>query len=304
MNKKKMSTSSTYNFAIIGSGVAGMSTSLYLSRAGLDNIIIENSAPGGQLNKIVNIENYPGIPSIDGPAFAYNLYTQVTNYKPKYLSDKVIEIKMGKTYHQIITKNHTIKAKNIIIASGRSPRQLLLTNAQQLLGHGLSYCALCDGAFYKDKKVAVVGGSRSAIEEALYLSSICEKVTIIHRRDSLTAEPVMINKVLTKSNIEIKYNSTITKLNSSDNYLKSIIINTNEEIEVEGLFICIGYLPNTSFIDGIKKENDYIIVNKNYRTSKNRIYAIGDVIKKDLYQITSATNDALVLSDYLIKKCN
>lgn len=302
MKEKKTQTSSEYNVAIIGSGVAGMSMSLYLSRAGVDNIIIESSAPGGQLNKIINIENYPGVPSIDGPTFAYNLYTQVNELKVKYLSDEVINIKKGKTFNKIITKNNIIKAKYIIIATGRSPRQLLLKNASKLLGNGISYCALCDGAFYKNKNVAVLGGSRSALEEALYLSAICKKVTIIHRKDHFTAESLMINKVLAKDNIEIKYNSTIVKLNSSNGKLKSIVINNNEEIIVEGLFVCIGYIPNTKFIDTVKKEDNYIIVNKNYETSNKKIYAIGDVIKKDLYQITSATNDALTLSNYLINK--
>ena len=147
-----------------------------------------------------------------------------------------------------------------------------------------------------------MGGSRSALEEALYLSAICKKVTIIHRKDHFTAESLMINKVLAKDNIEIKYNSTIVKLNSSNGKLKSIVINNNEEIIVEGLFVCIGYIPNTKFIDTVKKEDNYIIVNKNYETSNKKIYAIGDVIKKDLYQITSATNDALTLSNYLINK--
>lgn len=291
-----------YDVAIIGSGVAGMSLALYLNRAGINNIIIEKSAPGGQLNKIINLENYPGIPSIDGPTFAGNLYDQITNLGTNYIYDEVLNIKSTGKYKKITTKNNIVKAKYVVIATGRHPRPIELPNASTIIGSGISYCALCDGAFYKNKSVAVLGSGRSAVEEALYLSNICNQVTIICRKDKINVEKINLDKILTKNNINILYNSNITKLNIKENYLKSIIINDAETLPVEGLFIAIGYIPNSDFISNIKKDNGYIIVNKNYETSSKKIFAIGDSIKKAPYQVLSSAYDALILSNYITNK--
>lgn len=295
---------STYNTVIIGSGAAGMSLSLYLSRAGIKHIIIESSAPGGQLNKIVNIENYPGIKSIDGPTFAYNLYTQITDLQVQYIHENVLSINKKKGYHEVITTNNIIKAKYVVIASGRKPRELPIDNIEKYIGNGISYCALCDGAFYKNKDVIVVGGGRSALEEALYLSNICNKVTIIHRKNFFTAEEITINEIKNKKNIDIIYNTNIKEIKEENNKIYAIKTDNNKEILTNGIFVCIGYIPNTSFIDIVGKENNYILVNKKFETNIKRIYAIGDVIKKDLYQITSAVNDALIVANELIKKNN
>lgn len=292
----------TYDVAIIGSGVAGMSLAMYLKRAGIKCVLIESSAPGGQLNKIINIENYPGVVSIDGPSFAYNLYNQVNNLGVDFVYEEVNKVEKGRMYHFVYTNNKKIKAKYVVIATGRSPRKLNVENSDSLIGRGISYCALCDGNFYKDKNVLIVGGSRTALEEAMYLSNICKSVIIVHRKDKFTAEEVMINKVLSKDNVLVYYNSNITKINEEDNKLSSVVINNDKKIVIDGLFVCIGYEPNTNFIKDIVKENNYIKVNKNYESSVKRIYAIGDVIDKDIYQITSASNDALVLANYLINK--
>ncbi len=292
-----------YDVVIIGSGVAGMSLSLYLNRAGIKNLIIEKNAPGGQLNKIINLENYPGISSIDGTTFASNLYSQINTLGTNFLFDEVTNIfTHNKKYHEIITKNNKIKAKNVVIATGREPRKLNIPHADELVGSGISYCAICDGAFNKGKEVAVLGGGRSAVEEALYLSNICKKVTIIYRGEKLKVEKINLDRLLSRNNINIMYNANITKLNIKDKSLDGIIVNNNINLPVNSIFVAIGYIPHTNFITNIKKEEEYIIVNKNYETSIKRIFAIGDSIKKDTYQVLSSAYDALILSNYIIKK--
>ena len=205
----------------------------------------------------------------------------------------------------IKTNKDAYKSKTIIISTGRIPRRLNLSNEEKLIGNGVSYCAYCDGFFFKNKEVMVVGGGNSAVEESLYLSEICSKVYIIHRKDSFTADEILVDKLKKKGNIFIKYNSTIKALNETDNRLSSVTIlcdNYEEKIDVSGLFIYIGNIPKVDFIKSIdiKTENNYIIVNNDLETNIKGIYACGDIIKKKAYQISTAVGEGALAAINII----
>lgn len=287
-----------HKVVILGSGIAGMTAGIYLKRGGLDVLVVEDNIPGGVLNEIPSIENYPGYEEISGPDLAMNIYNQLTKLGVKILNKKITSIDLN---NKII--NNNIKYEYLVIATGRKSRMLSLKHEKELLGKGISTCALCDGFFYKDKKVAVVGGGSSSLTEALYLSKICKEVIIIHRRDKLTADKYLIDKVNNTKNIKVLYNSNITKYNQNNNKLTSVIINNKDNLEVEGVFLAIGSTPNSEIFN-VNKDNNYIIVDSNYMTNIDKVYAIGDVIKKDYYQLSTASSDAVVAASNIIKREN
>lgn len=287
-----------HKVVILGSGIAGMTAGIYLKRGGLDVLVVEDNIPGGVLNEIPSIENYPGYEEISGPDLAINIYNQLTKLGVKILNKKITSIDLN---NKII--NNNIKYEYLVIATGRKSRMLSLEHEKELLGKGISTCALCDGFFYKDKKVAVVGGGSSSLTEALYLSKICKEVIIIHRRDKLTADKYLIDKVNSTKNIKVLYNSNITKYNQNNNKLTSVIINNKDNLEVEGVFLAIGSTPNSEMFN-VNKDNNYIIVDSNYMTNVDKVYAIGDVIKKDYYQLSTAASDAVVAASNIIKREN
>lgn len=287
-----------HKVVILGSGIAGMTAGIYLKRGGLDVLVVEDNIPGGVLNEIPSIENYPGYEEISGPDLAINIYNQLTKLGVKILNKKITSIDLN---NKII--NNNIKYEYLVIATGRKSRMLSLEHEKELLGKGISTCALCDGFFYKDKKVAVVGGGSSSLTEALYLSKICKEVIIIHRRDKLTSDKYLIDKINSTKNIKVLYNSNITKYNQNNNKLTSVIINNKDNLEVEGVFLAIGSTPNSEIFN-VNKENNYIIVDSNYMTNIDKVYAIGDVIKKDYYQLSTASSDAVVAASNIIKREN
>lgn len=287
-----------HKVVILGSGMAGMTAGIYLKRGGLDVLVVEDNIPGGVLNEIPSIENYPGYEEISGPDLAMNIYNQLTKLGVKILNKKITSIDLN---NKII--NNNIKYEYLVIATGRKSKMLSLEHEKELLGKGISTCALCDGFFYKDKKVAVVGGGSSSLTEALYLSKICKEVIIIHRRDKLTSDKYLIDKVNSTKNIKVLYNSNITKYNQNNNKLTSVIINNKDNLEVEGVFLAIGSIPNSEIFN-VNKDNNYIIVDSNYMTNIDKVYAIGDVIKKDYYQLSTAASDAVVAASNIIKREN
>ena len=287
-----------HKVVILGSGIAGMTAGIYLKRGGLDVLVVEDNIPGGVLNEIPSIENYPGYEEISGPDLAMNIYNQLIKLGVKILNKKITSIDLD---NKII--NNNIKYEYLVIATGRKSRMLSLEHEKELLGKGISTCALCDGFFYKDKKVAVVGGGSSSLTEALYLSKICKEVIIIHRRDKLTSDKYLIDKVNSTKNIKVLYNSNITKYNQNNNKLTSVIINNKDNLEVEGVFLAIGSTPNSEIFN-VNKDNNYIIVDSNYMTNIDKVYAIGDVIKKDYYQLSTASSDAVVAASNIIKREN
>lgn len=284
-----------YKVVIIGSGIAGMSAAIYLKRGGIEPVIIENNVPGGTLNAIPNIENYPGYINVSGPDLAMNIYNQVNNLNIKYIFRNIWKIDLEK---KIIDDD--IEFDYLIIATGRRHRLLNLDNEDKLLGRGISTCALCDGSFYKDKEVIVVGGGSSAITESLYLAGICKKVTIIHRRDKFTAEDYLIEKVLNTKNIKIIYNTNIVSYNIKDEKIVSVTLDNKKKVKTKGVFLAIGSTPNSELFD-VKKENDYIITDNNCKTNLDFVYAVGDVIKKNVYQLTTASSEGSIAASDIIR---
>lgn len=286
-----------YDLIIVGMGPAGITAAIYAKRSGLNVLCLEKSMPGGLLNYMDNIDNYPGETNISGSDLAFKMFEQLksldVDYKTKNVERIIIEGDLKKV---IISDDEYYYTKAIIIATGRSPKKLGLENEEELFGRGISTCAICDGALYKDKKVAVVGGGNSAVSEAIYLSNICEKVYLIHRRDFLRADDKLVNCLNKKNNIEVIYNSNITSIKKEEDKIKSITINETQEIEIACLFTYIGFVPKTSFVNtlSILDEDGYILVDSNYETCIKGIYAVGDIIKKEIYQIITSCGEGAV----------
>ena len=268
-----------YDIIIIGAGPSGMSAALYALRANKKVLLLEKECFGGQIINASNIENYPALPNVSGYDFATNLYNQIKSLGVILKYEEVLEVTDKK---EVITTKDTYKGKNIIIATGLKKRKLNLENEDKLLGRGISYCATCDGNFYKNKNVAVVGGGNTALEDALYLSNIASKVYLIHRRDNFRGEKKLISEVKEKNNIELILNSNITKIIGEDN-LNSIEITDNRnnisKLEIDGLFIAIGNIPDNNRFKNIidLDENGYIIANANLKTKTDNIYVAGEL---------------------------
>lgn len=287
---------SHFNCIIIGAGISGITAAIYLKRANINVLLLEKEMPGGQINKTYKIENYPGFSSIDGPTLAQNLYDQIKQLEIDYRYGNVETIEIKDNQKVIKTDMGEYTCDYLIIATGRVPRKLNIENEQKLIGHGISYCAICDGSFFKDETVAVIGGGNSALEEAIYLSNICKKVIVLYRKDNLRADQILQDQAKEKENIEIRYNSVPTKFIEENNQLSGIEINNTKILKVSGAFIYIGYEPNNEILKDLllEYEDNYIIVNQKMETNIDGIYACGDIIKKDLYQLTTATSEGAI----------
>lgn len=283
-----------FDCIIIGAGISGCTAAIYLKRAGLNILMLEKKAIGGQIINTSEIENYPTITSTDGFTFSENLKKQIENLNIEIKYEEVLDIK-NDTIKEVITKNNIYLTKNIIIATGRTPRKLELDNENTLLGKGISYCATCDGFFYKNKDVAILGGGNSALEAAIYLSKICNSITIINRSEKLRADYELINEVKNLKNIQIIYNEQIKELKENNGYLDGIVLN-GRTLKVDGLFVYIGLIPTLPFIKNVNLnlDNGYIVVDDKMKTNIDGIYACGDIIKKDLYQIITAASEGAI----------
>lgn len=293
-----------YDIIIIGAGPSGMSAALYALRANKKVLLLEKECFGGQIINASSIENYPALSNVSGYDFATNLYNQIKSLGVILKYEEVLEVTDKK---EVITRKDTYKGKNIIIATGLKKRKLNLENEDKLLGSGISYCATCDGNFYKNKNVAVVGGGNTALEDALYLSNIASKVYLIHRRDTFRGEKKLISEVQEKNNIELILNSNITKIIGEDN-LNSIEITDNRNnisrLEIDGLFIAIGNIPDNNRFKNIidLDENGYIIANTNLKTKTDNIYVAGDTRVKTLRQLVTATADGAIAATEITKE--
>lgn len=297
-----------YDVIVIGAGPAGLTSAIYLSRARKNVLVLEASTYGGQIINTLDIENYPATPHINGYDFATNIYNQAKELGAEIKFEKVINIEDG-NIKKVITKDNTYDAKSIIIATGCGIRKLGLENEDKFLGKGISYCATCDGAFFKEKKVAVVGGGNTALEDALYLSDIVSKVYLIHRRDSFRGEDKSVSKIKKRKNIEIIYNSNVIKLNG-DNALNSIDVidkdNNVNKIEVNALFVAIGRIPeNANFARIIDVDDSgYIKAYEDCKTNVEGIFVAGDARVKTLRQLVTATSDGAIAATNAIKYIN
>ena len=297
----------TFDCIIIGAGVAGTTSSIYLKRWNFNILLLEKNMPGGIISNTSIIENYPGIKKIDGSTFAMNLYEQIKELDINYKYGNASEITQKNSLFIVNTDLGNYQTKSIIIATGRTPRKLNLENEDKLIGNGISYCATCDGLLYKDKEVCVVGGGNSALEESLYLSKICKKITIINRSSKLRADEILIEKVKNTANIEVMYNSNIIKLKEKQNKLTNIIIkneNETKELLCHGLFIYIGFEPIIPNVPNLKLNDNYIVVDEKMQTNIDNICACGDIIKKDLYQIITAAGEGATAANTIKNNLN
>lgn len=289
-----------YDVVVIGAGIAGITTAIYLKRYGYDVLVIEKNYPGGQLNKIGVIENYPGFEEIKGPDFSFHLYEQAKKLEIPFLFSTVEKIET-KEIKVIETSSDIIYADNIVLATGRNPRRLGIELEEELLGRGISYCATCDGPFFKDKTVCVVGGGNSAIGEALYLARLAKEVHLFHRKSFLRASKHLVEKIEKLPNVHLHYESIITSLKQENGALSAITFmqkNEQKTIETAGLFIYIGMDPVYIKIDdpSIYTEDGFVLVNENMETKIKGVYACGDAIKKEVYQLTTAVGEATTCS--------
>lgn len=291
-----------YDMIVIGAGPAGLTAALYALRANKKVLVFEKNTYGGQIINTGVIENYPGVKDITGFDFATNLYQQVTDLGGEVVSEEVIRIDK---YKNVFTNKGEYKAKSIIIATGVKRRKLNLPNEERLVGSGVSYCAICDGGFYKNKVVAVNGGGNTAIEDALYLTNVAKKVYLIHRRDTFRAEEKRVDELKAKDNVEFILNSTITGINGEAK-LESIDVDTNgksRNIEIDGLFIAIGQVPSNEAFEGvIELENGYIKSSDSVHTNVEGIYVAGDTRVKELRQLTTAVGDGALAATLAMKE--
>jgi len=284
-----------YDLIVIGMGIGGITAGIYAKRANLNVLLLDKEAPGGMLNKIEKISNYPGLINIKGSDFSMHLFNQVKDLEIPYKFEEVIKLEVVDEAKKVITTYGEYLAHNVIIATGTKPKYLGLDNEKDLLGRGISTCATCDGAFYKDKEVAVVGSGNSALQESLYLAKVCKKVYIINRKSGFKGEDILVDSVYNTPNIELILNANIKEYNEIDGKINSILLDNGNVLPVSGVFIYIGYRPNSEYFKDLNITNDagHIIVDENFETKIEGVFAIGDVINKDIYQLITAASDAI-----------
>lgn len=287
-----------YDLIIIGAGPAGLTAAIYAQRANLKTLILEKETIGGQISSSPLVENYPGFKQISGMELSNNFFEQAMSLGADFEVEEVLKIENGKI-KKVITDQNTYECKSIIIATGAHHRKLGLENEEELIGRGVHYCATCDGAFYKDKTVAVIGGANTAVTSAIYLSSLCKKVYLIYRKNTLKCEKALLEKLETKENVEILYNTNVTKL--IGNPLEKIVLNENEELNVDGMFICIGSEPKAVELENLNLDESGYIISEDCLTNNEGIFVAGDVRTKTVRQVTTATNDGTIAASLAIK---
>ena len=298
-----------YDMIIVGAGTAGLSAAIYGARAGKNVLVLEANTYGGQIVRSPEVENYPGIAHISGYEFAQNLYDQAVNLGAAVEFENVVEIRADGQEKYVVTEDNEYTARAVILATGAVNRPLGVDGEDDFVGAGISYCATCDGAFFKGKDVAVVGGGSTALEDALFLSAYCRKVYLIHRRDAFRGEQKYVDNLKTKDNIEFVLNSQVTALKGND-FLEAVDVKNKVSGEtvtlpVSGLFVAIGQMPQNGPFAGLINLDDggYIAAGEDCRTNVEGIFTAGDRRTKTVRQLTTAASDgaaaALAACEYL-----
>ena len=299
-----------YDVLVIGAGPAGMTAAIYAARAGYKTAMAEVGVPGGQAATTEIIENYPGFPNgVAGPDLMYKFFEQTQTFGVEMLYGYVEGIDTADETKKVKIGDNVYESNTVIIASGAKPKTLGVANEDRLRGRGVSYCATCDGFFFKDKEVMVVGGGDTAVEEAMYLTKMCSKVTLIHRREQLRANRTAQNRALANEKLEIIYNTTLEEIIGEDKVtsvrLKNKITGEETIMPIEGIFIFAGYTPNNDFFPSqlAVDERGYVLTDEKMATNLPGIFAVGDVRQKPLRQVTTAVGDGGVVitavEDYL-----
>ncbi|MDS9472685.1 thioredoxin-disulfide reductase [Sporosarcina pasteurii] len=296
-----MTTEKVYDVIIVGAGPAGLTAAVYTSRANLSTLMIERGAPGGQMATTEDIENYPGFDHILGPDLSVKMFEHARKFGAEYAFGDVSDVQDGEDYKTIFVGEQQYKARTIIITTGAEYRKIGIPGEEELTGSGVSYCAVCDGAFFRDKEIIVVGGGDSAVEEGAYLTRFAKKVTIIHRRDELRAQKILQERAFANEKMDFIWNTTVKEVNGKDGKIDSVTLVSTEdgserEFKTEGMFVYVGLDPLTAPFKhlGILDENGYIQTNDIMETKVPGIYAAGDVREKLLRQIVTATGDGSI----------
>lgn len=287
-----------YDMIIIGSGPAGLTAAIYARRSGKTALVLEGAVTGGQIALSPQIDNYPGTAGLSGVDLADRLLKQAKEQGAEIVLEEAVTIQDG-TPKTVLTAQHSYTCAALILAVGMKHRTLGLSGETSL--SGISYCAVCDGAFYRDKEVAVYGGGNSALQEALFLSGICRRVTLIHRRDAFRGDPILADAVQSQANIQLVMNTVIRSLESRDGALSGLTLleltsNQLQTIRVNGLFVAIGYEPNTALAQGlgITDSQGFLAAGETCITARNGIFAAGDCRTKEVRQLVTACADGAV----------
>lgn len=294
-----------YDVIIVGGGPAGYTAALYAARANLSTLVLEKFSPGGQMATTDMIENYPGFPEgING----FELAMQMKNGAERFgVTSKLTEVKsvdLQATPKLVTTRKDTFAARTVILATGAFPRELGLPNERELRGRGVSYCATCDGMFYRDKTVVIVGGGNTAVADAIFLAKICKKVYLVHRRDELRASKTYMETLKRAENIEFVWNSEVTELHA-EQFLTGVTVRNKKNSETrlldcDGVFVAIGNIPNTELVKGQIEldEAGYVIADETTKTNVEGVFAIGDMRQKPLRQVVTAVADGAVAAKF------
>ncbi|MBY7664417.1 thioredoxin-disulfide reductase [Staphylococcus agnetis] len=296
-----MSEQKRYDVAIIGAGPAGMTASVYASRANLDTVMIERGMPGGQMANTEEVENFPGFEMISGPDLSTKMFEHAKKFGTEYKYGDIKGIEDKGDYKVIDLGSSQVEATAVIIATGAEYKKIGVPGESELGGRGVSYCAVCDGAFFKNKNVYVIGGGDSAVEEGTFLTKFADKVTIVHRRDKLRAQKILQDRAFKNEKIDFIWNHTLKSVNEKDGKVGSLTLVSTEDgseqtVDADGLFIYIGMKPLTQPFEnlGITNEAGYIVANPDMSTAVEGIYVAGDVREKGLRQIVTATSDGSI----------
>ncbi|MGM0860875.1 MAG: thioredoxin-disulfide reductase [Bacillota bacterium] len=296
-----MSEEKIYDVIIIGAGPAGMTAAVYTSRANLSTLMIERGIPGGQMANTEDVENYPGFESILGPELSNKMFDHAKKFGAEYAYGDIKEIVDGKEYKIVKAGSKEYKARAIIISAGAEYKKIGVPGEKELGGRGVSYCAVCDGAFFKGKELVVVGGGDSAVEEGVYLTRFASKVTIVHRRDKLRAQSILQARAFDNEKIDFIWNKTVKEIHEENGKVgKVTLVDTisgeEEEFATNGVFIYIGMLPLSKPFEnlGITNDEGYIETNDRMETKVDGIFAAGDIREKSLRQIVTATGDGSI----------
>jgi len=291
-----------YDTIILGAGPGGMTAATYASRANMSVLMIDRGIYGGQMNNTAEIENYPGFPSILGPELAEKMYASSTQFGAEYAFGTVLHVEaQADGSWRVVTDMDEYSANTVIVATGAAYKKLDVPGEEAFAGRGVSYCAVCDGAFFRGQHVIVVGGGDSAVEEATYLAGLADHVTIVHRRDKLRAQQILQDRAFANEKISFVWNSEVEEILGDDKKVTGVRVRNNQtdetsEIDAAGVFIYVGLLPVSDPVQdlGITDANGWIMTNDRMETSQPGIFAIGDVREKELRQITTAVGDAAV----------
>ena len=285
---------------VIGAGPGGLTAALYASRANLKTILLEKGAPGGELINTADVENYPGYSLIGGPELATNMYEGAMRFGAEHVYGDVTHIEIHGNERHIHTSDKVYVASAVVIATGAYNRKLAVEGEERLAGQGVSYCAVCDGFFFRNKSLVVVGGGDSAVEEGTYLTNFADKVTIVHRRDELRAQKILQDRAFANDKVDFIWDSVVEEVKGENavNAVQLRNIKTNEvtDFAADGVFVYVGIVPNSAVVAdlGVTDEEGWIVTNEKMETSVPGIYAVGDVRQTVLRQIATAVGDGSI----------